>query len=196
MTTKGRLMLVRHGQTSANVEGLWHGSTDTPLTERGRDQAGKLGAYFRNIMVPDVIYASPLQRAHHTAQAIADAHRLVVNLDPRLQELCLGDWEGVRIEDIDTTHDRERRLYSDPDFTPPGGESQHHVRNRMVAAIEDILARHRDQNVVLVSHGVALGIALSHYLHQDTTRWLDYSHRNTAYSEFCPLEKKLLSFNS
>jgi broad specificity phosphatase PhoE len=66
----------------------------------------------------------------------------------------------------------------------------------MVAAIEDILARHRDQNVVLVSHGVALAIALSHYLHQDTTRWLDYSHRNTAYSEFCPLEKKLLSFNS
>ena len=154
--------MVRHGQTAANIEGLWHGSTDTPLTERGQDQARKLGAYFHNIMTPDVIYASPLQRARHTAQAIADAHNLDVQLDPRLQEFCLGDWEGFKFEDIDLSHDKEGRLYSDPDFAPPNGESQHKVRKRVVEAIEEIIARHPDQNVVLVSHGVALGIALSH----------------------------------
>jgi broad specificity phosphatase PhoE len=187
--------MVRHGQTAANIEGLWHGSTDTPLTERGQDQARKLGAYFHNIMAPDVIYASPLQRARNTAQAIADAHNLEVQLDPRLQEFCLGDWEGFKFEDIDLTHDKEGRLYSDPDFAPPNGESQHGVRKRVVEAIEEILARHPDQNVVLVSHGVALGIALSHYLHQTPTKWLDYAHRNTAYTELCPVSKTLLMFN-
>lgn len=192
---KGRLVLVRHGQTSANIERVWHGSTNTPLTEHGHQQARKLGSYFHNIMQPDVIYASPLQRALKTAQAIADAHQLDVKLDPRLQEFCLGDWEGVKFEDIDMTHDREGRLYSDPDFAPPNGESQHMVRNRMVEAIEEIIQRHPDQHIVLVSHGVALGIALSHYLHQDTTRWLDYSHHNTAFSELCPTNKTLLMFN-
>ena len=194
-TGTGRLILVRHGQTSANVEGVWHGSTDTALTDLGREQAEKLGRYFRNIMAPDVVYASPLQRAHHTARAIASAHQLDVNLDPRLQEFCLGDWEGARFEDIDLTHDRDGRLYSDPDFMPPNGESQLMVKTRMLAAIDEILHRHRDRNVVLVSHGVALGIALSHYLHSDTTRWRDYSHLNTAWSELCPARKTLLSFN-
>lgn len=192
---KGRLILVRHGQTPANLEKVWHGSTNTPLTQLGHQQARWLARHFPNIMRPDVVYSSPLQRAHHTARAIADAHNLDVNVDPRLREFCLGDWEGVKFEEIDLTHDTERRLYSDPDFAPPNGESQHAVRNRMVEAIEEILHKHPDENVVLVSHGVALGIALSHYLHQDTTRWLDYPHHNTAYSEFCPIDRKLLVYN-
>ncbi len=187
--------MVRHGQTAANIEGLWHGSTDTPLTELGQDQARKLGAYFHNIMKPDVIYASPLQRARHTAQAIADSHDLDVQLDPRLQEFGLGDWEGFKFEDISLSHDKEGRLYSDPDFAPPNGESQHLVRQRVVEAIEELIACHPDQNVVLVSHGVALGIALSHYLHQTPTQWLNYTHRNTAYTELCPVNKTLLMFN-
>ena len=192
---KGRLILVRHGQTSANIDKVWHGSTDTPLNEFGNDQARRLGRYFHKIMTPDVIYASPLQRAHNTAKAIADTHLLDINLDPRLQEFCLGDWEGVKFEQLSISHDKEGRLYSDPEFCPPNGESQHMVRNRMVAAIDEILHKHHEQNVVLVSHGVALGIALSHFLHQDTTRWLHYTHLNTAFSELCPTKRSLLSFN-
>lgn len=195
MSRKGRLIMVRHGQTHANIDRVWHGSTDTPLTELGQRQAGKLAAHFGKVMTPDVIYASPLQRAHHTAKAIADVHGLDVNLDPRLQEFGLGEWEGVQFEDINRYHDPEDRLMSDPHFAPPGGDSQHAVKKRMVEAIEEILHRHPDENVVLVSHGVALGIAISHYLHDDTTRWMQYGHRNTAYTELCPLEKKLIVFN-
>lgn len=195
MSRKGRLVLVRHGQTSANIDRLWHGSTDTALSPRGREQAEKLGSYFHNVMAPDVIYSSHLQRARDTAQAIACAHNLDVEIDPRLAEFSLGDWEGFKFEEIDLTHDPQGRLYSDPHFSPPGGESQHCVRNRMVEAIEEIIGKHPDKNIVLVSHGVALGIALAHFLHQDTTRWIDYPHRNTAYSELCPVEKKLLTYN-
>lgn len=195
MSRKSRLILVRHGQTPANLSRVWHGSTDTPLTELGHWQASKLGAHFPNIMDANVIYASPLQRASNTAQAIASTLNLDVNHDPRLQEFSLGEWEGFAFEDISNHHDPEGRLYSDPDFSAPGGESQRMVRKRVVEAIEEIIAANAGNNIVIVSHGVALGIALSHYLHRDTTRWMEYSHHNTAYSEFCPLDKKLLYFN-
>lgn len=195
MDKKGRLLFVRHGQTPANIGGVWHGSTDTPLSELGHLQVKWLGDYFEQVMVPDVIYASPLQRAHLTARGIAEPRGLSVKLDPRLQEFCLGEWEGVTFDAISQIHDPHQRLNRDPDFAPPGGESQKIVRQRMIAAIEEILLRHPEENVVVVSHGVALAIALAHYLHQDTTRWVNYSHQNTAISELCTTEKKLLFFN-
>ena len=195
MSRKGRLLVVRHGQTPANIEKVWHGSTDTPLTDFGRQQARLLGDYFHRIVTPDVIYASPLQRARDTAQAIASKHNLSLSLDERLQEFSLGEWEGIKFDDIETLHGATGELYGNPDFAAPGGESQRIVRNRMVAAIDDILHRHPDQNVVLVSHGTALGIAIAHYLHDDTTRWLEYVKHNTAVSELCPITRQLRSFN-
>ena len=195
MSRRGRLFMVRHGQTSANIEKVWHGSTDTALTDLGREQARRLGAHFQTIAKPDVIYASPLQRARDTAQAIADAHKLQLALDPRLQEFSLGEWEGIKFDDIETLHGASRHLYGDPHFAAPGGESQHIVRKRMVEAIDEIIHRHPDETVVVVSHGTALGIAIAHFLHQDTTRWLDYIKHNTAVSELCPVEKSLLFFN-
>src|SRR5690606_25896499 len=93
-------------------------------------------------------YASPLQRARDTARAIADSHGLDLNLDPRLMEFSLGDWEGIKFDDIEILHGATGQLYGNPDFAAPGGESQRMVRNRMVAAIDEILHRHPDQNVV------------------------------------------------
>ena len=192
---KGRLLMVRHGQTAANIDKVWHGSTDTALTDHGREQARRLGAHFHRIATPDVIYASPLQRARDTARAIADTHGLTLNLDPRLMEFSLGEWEGIKFDDIEILHGATGELYGNPDFAAPGGESQRMVRNRMVAAIDEILHRHPDQNVVLVSHGTALGIAIAHYLHNDTTRWLDYIKHNTAVSELAANRRELLFFN-
>lgn len=186
-----RLALIRHAETYANIEKVWHGQTDTALTPEGHRQAKLLGEGFQHFMVPDVIYASPLQRTRHTAQAIADQHGLDVRLDPRLMELHLGEWEGVGFDDLrdkmDTIHD--------PSFVPPGGESQLQVLSRMVAAIEEIALRHSNENVALVTHGVAIAVVIGEYLHGDTTRWIEYTTKNTAISEICPSSKTLVSFN-
>jgi broad specificity phosphatase PhoE len=195
MTRKGRLMMVRHGQTSANIDKVWHGKTDTALTDLGREQARKLGSWFHNIAEPQVIYASPLQRAHNTAQAIADAHGMEVHLDERLVEFSLGDWEGIKFDDLQSHPGGTQLLYSDSAYAAPNGESQLMVRKRMVEAIEEITARHPDENVVLVSHGTAIGIAIAHYLHNDTTRWLEYIKHNTAVSELCLVKRELVFFN-
>jgi broad specificity phosphatase PhoE len=86
-------------------------------------------------------------------------------------------------------------LIRDPHFEAPGGESQLLVKDRMVEAIEEIYHNNQGKNIVLVSHGVAIAVAFAHYLHGDTTRWVDYTTHNTAISELCLKSSELLSFN-
>ena len=195
MKQKGRLGIVRHGQTRANIDRVWHGRTDTELTELGFQQANRLGEHFHHYMTPGVIYASPLQRARFTAQAIADRFDIPVNLDPRLMEFDLGDWEGVTFESLQDARGIMEKLVKDPEFTAPRGESQNLVKRRMVEAIEEIVHHHPGENIVIVAHGVAIGIALSHFLEGDTTAWPNYTKDNTAFSELCLDTRRLLSYN-
>ncbi|MDH5171367.1 MAG: histidine phosphatase family protein [Gammaproteobacteria bacterium] len=195
MKSQTRLGLVRHGQTHANIEHVWHGQTDTALTELGHRQARLLGRHFHHYMEPEVIYASPLQRARLTAEAVAARYSIPVQLDPRLMEFDLGDWEGATFESLRGAGNIMEQLVRNPDFSAPNGESQNLVRKRMVEAIEDITHRHPQQNIVIVAHGVAIGIALSHLIEGDTTRWPNYTKDNTAFSELCLSTNTLLSYN-
>lgn len=196
MKHKNRLGLVRHGETYANVEKVWHGRTDTPLTELGQHQARRLGEHFHHYMKPDAIYSSPLQRAKNTAESIASRFNLSVNLDPRLMEFDLGDWEGRTFDSLKESGDIVQQLIQNSDFTAPNGESQNMVKKRVVEAIEEIYGLHKGQNIIVVAHGVTLGIALSHYIDNDTTNWFKYHKDNTSFSELCLNTKKLLSFNN
>lgn len=196
MTTNGRLGLVRHGQTYANIDRVWHGHTDTKLTDLGYQQARELGEYFGNYMQPTVIYASPLQRARITAEEVARPFQLEVNLDERLMEFNLGDWEDKTFESLSAAGENTmRKLVEDPDYSTPNGESQNSVRDRFVSAVDEIVTRHPGEHIVIVAHGVALGIALAHYIDNDTRRWTEYSKKNTAFSELCLETRALLSFN-
>jgi len=195
MKHQGRIGLVRHGQTFANIDKVWHGHTDTKLTSHGYRQINDLGNHFHHYMKPDVIYASPSQRAALTAQAIADNYSMPVSHDSRLMEFDLGDWEGSSFDSLNGPGGTLERLIKDPDFTAPNGESQNSVKKRIVAAIEDIVRKHSEENVVIVAHGVTIAIAISHYLEGDTTRWPQYSKDNTAFSELCLNSKRLLSYN-
>ncbi len=195
MKHNGRIGLVRHGQTYANTDKVWHGHTDTELTELGKQQARRLGRHFHRYMKPEVIYSSPSQRARITAEAVADEFNLDIDLDPRLMEFHLGDWEGMSFKEMAHERDIYHRLINEPDFTAPNGESQNLVKKRIVVAMEEYLQRHREQNILIVAHGVAMGIALSHYLENDTTQWPKYTKHNTAFSELCLNTRQLLSFN-
>lgn len=195
MNHRTRLGLVRHGQTYANIDQVWHGQTDTALTEQGQRQARLLGRHFHHYMQPEVVYASPLQRARLTAEAIAGQFGIPVRLDPRLMEFNLGDWEGATFESLRGAGNIMEQLVRNPDFTAPNGESQNLVRKRMVEAIEEITHRHPQQNIVIVAHGVSIGIALSHLIDEDTTQWPKYSKANTAFSELCLNTRTLLSYN-
>ncbi len=191
-----RLTFVRHAETFANINKVWHGQTDTALTEHGHQQTQLLGRHFHHHKTPDVIIASPLQRTRIAAEAIAQQHQIELQLDPRLMEFHLGDWEDTSFKDLKGKMAVAARLRDEPDFTPPNGESQRMVQQRMVEAIEEIVSSHQEKNVVIVSHGVAIAIALAHYLHDDTTQWLNYNMNNTGIAELCLKQKDLKVFNN
>jgi probable phosphoglycerate mutase len=166
------LMLVRHGETPANLEGVWHGSIDTPLTPRGLLQAervaGHLAARFSDVVA---VYASPLQRARRTAEVIAEATRLAVSVDAGLGEYHLGTWEGKTYHELFRQQRLLECIRQDPDFAPHGGESPRQVAERISAALRRIADAHRGGRVVVVTHGGALSIGLGLILDGDYREW-------------------------
>ena len=107
MSGSATLVLVRHGETGANIDGVWHGSTDTPLTSRGRAQAASVAAFLAKAYDGAVaIYSSDLQRARDTADAIGAAQELPVSVDTGLREYDLGAWEGKTYRELQVTHRR------------------------------------------------------------------------------------------
>lgn len=85
--------LCRHGRTHLNAQGRVRGQEDPPLDEVGRAEAAALGFHFATVEL-DSVAATPLQRAHDTAQAIADPHRLAVRAAPELMDRDYGPWAG------------------------------------------------------------------------------------------------------
>jgi len=151
--------LIRHGQTDWNLENRFQGSTDTHLNAEGMRQA-ETAAERLDGAAPTVIYSSPLLRAHTTAQIIASALNLPIITDVRLQEIALGDWEGQLGEDLHRLYPEqfEARRRDTTGFRSPNGESLQEVAARAGALLDEICASRPEDEVVIVSHGVTLGV--------------------------------------
>lgn len=179
------LLLVRHGQIKANRLGHWHGSTDSPLTWRGRRQARRTARHIRANHAPlQAIYSSPLERCRHTAEAIARETGLEVRVHEGLREYAIGEWEGLPFQLLAEQHRFVEQATRDHDFAPPGGETLRQVADRIVPAVREIHERHAaDARVLVVGHGAALAVALGSLLHQDPARWTSYHFANCSLTE-------------
>ena len=156
------LTLVRHGETSANLDGVWHGSTDTPLTERGRRQAERVAGFLaQRHRDATALYSSPLARARDTAGVISAQLGLPLVIDPGLAEYHLGSWEGLSYADLHNKHRLWERIKEDADFAPHGGESPRTVVDRFTGSLRRIAAQHGGERVVVVAHGGALSMVLA-----------------------------------
>ena len=156
-----QLILVRHGETLHNVNGLAQGWQDSPLSDLGQQQVARLARRVGELK-PDALYSSPLMRAVTTAEAIRGVTGLSIQLLDGLREMNYGGWEGRRFLDV-RRDDQEtfRQWTSDPSFPSPGGESHNQVLERVKAAIESVSGAKRP---VLVSHGTAIRIATTSLL--------------------------------
>ncbi len=171
-----RLILVRHGETESNVNQMWYGAMDAPLTERGRRQVAAVARAMSDLArryAPDMFYVSPLPRAQSTAAAIADAIGMQPIVEEGLREFDLGDWEGRTFEDLRETEDLWGRWAKDPTFAPPNGESPASFGARVQQAMQELVARHTGQTILIVSHGAFIGSALTRWLGdgKDWRRW-------------------------
>jgi len=196
MSPPARINLVRHGETSANVDGVWHGSIDTALTERGHAQAGRVARHLHARQLrPAALYTSPLQRARHTAEAIGGALGLTPQIRPEIVEFHLGTWEGLSYRELIGSHQLFERMSQDPDFQPGGGESPRQVATRIASALQTIADVHAGESVVVVAHGGALALGLGLLLDGDLGRWRPVMD-NCAVTELTLTpDPTLLSFN-
>ena len=166
------LFLVRHGQTTFNVEGRLPGQmAGVPLTDEGRRQAYRAAVALSGVPLSAVV-SSPLERALDTAKAIARGGALEVRLEPDLMDTDVGRWTGLKIDDVKKSDPAWTAFVEHPDQPPEGVESLAQVQARAVAVCERILADPALGNLVaVVAHADIVKVILAHYMriHLDTT---------------------------
>ena len=148
------LTLVRHGETEWNLAGRIQGHTDSPLTERGREEGRRAAERLAGLKVA-AVYASDLGRAGETGETIAAPHGLPVRTTPDLRERCYGEFEGKTLAQIreETPAVVERWLSDRQRLAPPGGETQQEVSDRTMRALREIVAAHPGETVIVAGHG-------------------------------------------
>jgi probable phosphoglycerate mutase len=156
-----RLCLVRHGETAWNAERRLQGHIDVPLNETGESQARASAALLAQERF-DVLYCSDLARARRTALVAAERIGLALTLEPRLRERHYGAFQGLTYEEAEQRYPEAYAHFHarEPAFAfPDGGESLTAFAGRVRSALEQIVARHPGQSVLIVTHGGVLDIA-------------------------------------
>lgn len=180
-----RLILVRHAESVWNKEGRYQGLTDIPLSDRGRAEARALAERLRGEKI-DAAYASHLSRALETARIIAQPHGLEVTVEPGLAEMDFGEWEGLTSAEIIERFGEEafKTWFHDPEQAViPGGENFSEFADRIENAMNGIVARHRDnETLLIVTHGAALMVYGCRLGREELRCYRRYVHRNAALS--------------
>jgi broad specificity phosphatase PhoE len=133
---KQTLLLIRHGQTSWNVEHRLPGQIPgIELNETGRQQVARLTDALTPIPITAII-SSPLERAHETASIIAQQYKLEIQFEPDLMDIDIGHWAGQSFDELSKNDPAWKAFVKDPTVAPDGVETFPHVQERAVAAIE------------------------------------------------------------
>lgn len=179
-----RITLVRHGETDWNAQGRLQGQLQIPLNRRGRAQAEALATLLRDTRI-DAVYSSDLLRALQTARTIVRHRGHEVHEDTRLREWDLGVLVGLcraQAEHDQPYAARIRREYR-VDEPIPGGESIRQRYERVVAAVGEIAARHRREDILVVSHGGPLGDCYRRTVGKDITERMRIDLRNATVNQ-------------
>jgi len=143
-----RLIMIRHGETSWNVENRKQGRNDQPLNAKGEIQAKLVAGYVKSKYQIEHVWTSPLKRCSDTAELF----NLPVSTSDRLVEIDYGEWEGMLQSDIDRNYpiqDQRNPLWREA----PGGEQKSNLPIRGQMWIQESAINHEQGDVVLIGHG-------------------------------------------
>ncbi|MFT3736831.1 MAG: histidine phosphatase family protein [Rhodocyclaceae bacterium] len=175
------ITIVRHGQTASNAAKLLQGRRDIALSENGLLQANALADALRDDLF-DHIVSSPLQRALHTAEAVAQDRAVPVQLDLRLQERSFGDFEGQSVQvyqDALAASGALRWVYR-----PPGGETIDDVWQRCSAFLADLHAQPFRKILIAAHEGINRALVLQ-LLGRPVLEWTSFKQENCCINRFC-----------
>ena len=143
------IYLMRHGETRFNVQERMQGRCDSPLTEKGIQEA-KLAAEKLKDIHFSTIYVSTSERARDTAEIVAQYHPGNIVYTKKICEVNYGNLEGLTFKEADPSSKR----FMDTYYSDVEGEEYSDVTSRMYAICQEIYDTHQDQDkVLLISHG-------------------------------------------
>lgn len=144
------IYLIRHGETAGNANRVVQ-VPETPLSERGLDQAGRLAARLADVGISDIL-ASDLARAAMTAEALAESTGARIDHTELLHERNFGDLRGTPYTELET---RGIQLFAEG-YAPPGGESWDVFHDRVDDAWRAVeqAAAHAAGDLAVVTHGL------------------------------------------
>jgi len=157
------LLLIRHATNDWVGKKLAGWTPAVHLNDEGLAQAEALARRLAQVPLA-AIYSSPLERTMETAQPLAQAHGLPVQVRQDLGEVRVGQWTGRTLEEL-----QKEELWPVIQVYPggarfPGGESMREVQARLVAALDDIRDAHPGETVAVISHSDPIKMAVAYYL--------------------------------
>jgi len=148
------IIFLRHGQAENNTKRILAGRTEgVPLTKTGVEQAERIAKYLKHMDV-SAIYSSPIERASNTAKIVADYNSLNYELDDRLIEIEMGKFTRMNYDDMFAKYGNVfLKFYeNDPIIAKCEVETFAEVQKRVLDMVGYIVKKHKNQNVVLVTH--------------------------------------------
>ena len=148
------IIFLRHAQAENNTKRILAGRTEgVPLTKTGIEQAERIAKYLASIDI-SAIYSSPIERAKHTAEIVAESCSLDVALDERLTEIDMGKFTRMNYDDMFAKYGNIfLKFYeNDPVISEHEVETFPNVQKRVLEMVDHVLKKHNNENVILVTH--------------------------------------------
>ena len=193
-----RLYLIRHGESLGNVGGIVTGQSDVPLSERGREQARRVGEALADRPL-SALYVSPLSRALDTARPVSEATGATIRPVDDLRELNCGLAEGLTWLEVEARWPEFAQRYTSGNdgiaVAWPGGESGIDLCERVGRVLRQIIdgplspapAPHAAspllREIAIVAHAGSIAWSLHHLLKKPLNTWPHYGLRNAGISE-------------
>ncbi len=158
-------LLIRHGENAFLKQGRLPGRLpEIHLNKRGRAQAALLAETLKSAPI-QAIYSSPLERAVETAEPLAQALGLTIQLRPALLDTDVGQWQGMHLKELRKLPEWKQVQQQPSTFRFPGGESFLEIQERLVREIELIRRAHKSRDLLaVVFHADPIKLVLAHYL--------------------------------
>ena len=181
-----QLILIRHGQTILNATGRFRGRQDVPLDALGRAQVEALAHRLKMSFNITQLLTSPLRRALDTADAIAKTFGLATVVEPCLNDLDYGNWQGLTPEEAAAAYPRQYREW---ERTPervllPGGGCLAWQIDTALRLVRELIADYPGETVALVTHQVVCQGLTCSFLGIPLRRFRRITHAPAAFSVF------------
>ena len=182
------IILIRHGECEGNIKGMFRGRTDFPLNERGLIQAQDLAQELKSFPLK-YIYTSPLSRARQTAEAIGQECGIEVKVEEQFNNIELGSWEGRLKTEIVKQYPGEWELWiNNPEkLRVEDMETLYDVQKRAKACLDSLVSKHNRETFAVVTHravlkpliAACLNIVSPYFwkIHLDTASYSLLSHK-------------------